>query len=212
MFIGCYNRSVILTYIGICFGVVGIMNVENLAFANICLIFAGICDMFDGKIARMCKRTEKEKEFGIQIDSLCDTVLFLVFPVIILYQVFNSSNEAFKLFGNGESIVVLIVSVLYIIAGVTRLGWFNITTDGETKFYQGLPVTTISFILPIFYLILKAGHISYLKFYILGIFVIVEFLFVVNVRFKKMKGYWYLILPILGVFISALLLRGLIKW
>lgn len=204
MFIGCYNRSVILTYIGVCFGIVGIMNVENLALANICLIFAGICDMFDGKIARMCKRTEQEKEFGIQIDSLCDTVLFLVFPIIILNQIFSSASYY-------ETILVGIVSVLYVIAGVTRLGWFNITTDGETKFYQGLPVTSMSAILPICYWILMILEVPNLRFYILGIFVIVEFLFVANIKVKKLKGYWYLIFPVLGVIISALFLQGLIK-
>lgn len=204
MFIGCYNRSVILTYIGVCFGVVGIMNVENLALANICLIFAGICDMFDGKIARMCKRTEQEKEFGIQIDSLCDTVLFLVYPIIILHQIFSSANSY-------EMIIVGIVSVLYVLAGVTRLGWFNITTDGETKFYQGLPVTSMSAILPISYWILMITDVPHLRFYILGVFVIVEFLFVANIKVKKLKGYWYLIFPVLGIIISALFLQGLIK-
>lgn len=211
MFIGCYNRTVILTYIGICFGVIGIMNVENLALANICLILAGICDMFDGKIARLCKRTEQEKKFGIQIDSLCDTVLFLVFPVIILHQIFVSSNETFKLCGNYEMKIVEIISVLYILAGVTRLGWFNITTDGETKFYQGLPVTSIAAILPVAYLILTRTGISCLKLYILGIFIVVEFLFVANIKIKKLKGLWYAIFLFLGIVLSALFFKRLIK-
>mgnify|MGYP007032777772 FL=1 len=43
--------------------------------------------MFDGKIARTKKnRTEDEKQFGIQIDSLCDVVCFGVFPIVLCYE------------------------------------------------------------------------------------------------------------------------------
>ena len=43
--------------------------------------------MFDGKIARTKKnRTEDEKRFGIQIDSLCDVVCFGVFPIVLCYE------------------------------------------------------------------------------------------------------------------------------
>ena len=44
--------------------------------------------MFDGKVARTKKdRTECEKKFGIQIDSLCDAICFGVLPVVIGYSV-----------------------------------------------------------------------------------------------------------------------------
>jgi hypothetical protein len=40
--------------------------------------------MFDGKVARTKKdRTEQEKSFGIQIDSLSDLVSFGVLPAVI---------------------------------------------------------------------------------------------------------------------------------
>lgn len=76
MFIGVYNLSVVLTYLGLCFSVIGMV----LAFlgyvpaAVMCLILSGVSDLFDGTVARACKRTEREKKFGIQIDSLADTV------------------------------------------------------------------------------------------------------------------------------------------
>ena len=53
MFIGKWNKSVILTYIGVliaCFGIyLALAGAPNCAC--ICLIFAGVCDMFDGAIA-----------------------------------------------------------------------------------------------------------------------------------------------------------------
>ena len=46
-------------------------------------MFAGVIDIFDGKVARKFKRSEKEKQFGIEIDSIIDTINFGVVPVII---------------------------------------------------------------------------------------------------------------------------------
>ena len=75
--IGFYNYTVILTYIGLLSSIAGMMFAVNGWYkaALLCLAFSGLCDMFDGKIARRkTDRTEDEKSFGIQIDSLCDMV------------------------------------------------------------------------------------------------------------------------------------------
>ena len=54
----------------------------HLHLGVMCLAISGLCDMFDGKIARTKKnRTEVEKRFGIQIDSLSDIVCFGVLGV-----------------------------------------------------------------------------------------------------------------------------------
>ena len=71
--LGIYNYTVILTYIGFLSGFAGILCAleGNAAWALNCLILAGICDVFDGKVASTKKdRTRSEKRFGIQIDSL----------------------------------------------------------------------------------------------------------------------------------------------
>ena len=85
MFIGYYGLSVVLTYIGLAFSVVGMAMAfqGNISIAVMCLILSGICDMFDGTIARACKRSDDEKKFGIQIDSLVDTVSFGIFPIVL---------------------------------------------------------------------------------------------------------------------------------
>ena len=71
--------------------------------------------MFDGKIARTKKnRTEDEKRFGIQIDSLCDVVCFGVFPIVLCYELGMT---------HFYSIPILI---FYGLAGVIRLGYFNV--------------------------------------------------------------------------------------
>ena len=85
MFIGKYNRSVILTYagVGIAFLGVALVLAGQIAPAMICLILAGVCDLFDGVIARRCKRDEVVKEFGVQIDSLADVMDFLTLPSVL---------------------------------------------------------------------------------------------------------------------------------
>jgi CDP-diacylglycerol--serine O-phosphatidyltransferase len=137
--------------------------------AMILLIFAGICDLFDGFIARKCKRNETQKQFGIQIDSLVDVISFLVFPAIILLKM--NTN-------------MLLLGILYLITGVTRLAWFNIHTDGHTDYYQGLPVTFIAFFAPIIYsLNLGFNHIVFPILYS-----IISLLFVLNIPIKKPKS------------------------
>lgn len=85
--LGYYNYTVILTYVGLLAGFSGILAALEGSYrsAMLCLMTAGFCDMFDGAIASTRKRTEQEKCFGIQIDSLCDLVCFGVLPAVLVY-------------------------------------------------------------------------------------------------------------------------------
>ena len=206
MFIVSLKKSVIITYIGVIFGVfamvfaftkMAFVEEEYIRYSLICLIFAGICDMFDGKIARMCKRTDQEKEFGIQIDSLADTVNFVVLPVVIMLALGVVSPLA------------TIVYILFIGCGISRLALFNCNADadGPVKFYNGLPVTSVAIIYPL--LGLLHGRISDYIFnnVYLAATAIIAFLFIANIKIPKMKHFsWYIILPIIGVIVSIILL------
>ena len=77
--LGVYDYTVILTYISLMVSIGGMLFSLNgdCRMALVCLAISGLCDMFDGKVARTKKdRTEVEKRFGIQIDSLADIVCF----------------------------------------------------------------------------------------------------------------------------------------
>lgn len=149
--IGFYDYTVVLTYISLASSITGIFCAVSgrQAWAVFFLAFSGLCDMFDGKIARAKKnRTEDQKSFGIQIDSLCDIVCFGVLPIIICYE--TGMN---RLFG-------MVILVFYGIAGVIRLGYFNVMeakrqaeSGGERKYYQGLPITSMAIALPILYVV-----------------------------------------------------------
>ena len=69
-----YNYTVYLTYFSPIVSGVGLYRAANgrPLVAIFCLMASGLCDMFDGKIARTRhKSTEMERNFGIQLDSPC---------------------------------------------------------------------------------------------------------------------------------------------
>lgn len=147
--LGFYDYTVILTYLSLASSMLGIFLTfsGHLHLAIACLAISGLLDTFDGKVARTKKnRTEDEKRFGIQIDSLCDVICFGVFPTIICYY-----TGMRKLLG-------LLILIFYCLAGLIRLAYFNVMeerrqqeTSENRKYYQGLPITTIAVILPLVY-------------------------------------------------------------
>ena len=205
MFIIKFNKSVIITYLGVIFGIISIyFAFSKMAFADIpylrhsliFLILAGICDMFDGKVARMCKRNKEEKEFGIQIDSLADTVNFLCLPVIIMLSL--GMNNLFQ----------IIIYIIFILCGISRLAHFNTIadTDVPVKSYNGLPVTSTAIIYPVLGLlhgIIKEN--TFMLIYTIATLV-TAILFILKIKVPKLKGKAYIIIPILALILVVLLL------
>lgn len=150
-FIGFYNYTVILTYMSLVSGLIGMKAAYDgkIGLAICCLVFSGICDMFDGVVARSKKnRTEDQRNFGIQLDSLCDVICFGVFPAVIMY--FSGINTAYG----------IAILVFYVLCALIRLAFFNVleanrqkTEGGCAKGYRGLPVTSAAVIFPFFYLV-----------------------------------------------------------
>ena len=204
MFIINLKKSVLVTYLGIVFGLISMFfaftkivftQTDYLSYSLIFLILAGICDMFDGKVARMCKRTEEEKEFGIQIDSLADTVNFVVLPVVLMLSLGMTSP------------IDICVFIIFVICGISRLAVFNCNAslDEPVKTYIGLPVTSVAIIYPILGFIY--GVIPNHIFRIITIIVtfIVAILFVTKIKIPKFKKAAYIIVPIIGIIASILL-------
>lgn len=176
-FIGFYNYTVILTYLSLISGIIGIKCAHDghLWLAVLCLVLSGVCDMFDGVVARSKKnRTIDEKNFGIQLDSLCDIVCFGVVPAVILY------------FSGVNTIGGVAALIFYVLCALIRLAFFNVLEtkrqmeeDGCAKSYRGLPVTSAAIILPAVYLIgLWAPYqVMLVVYYVLPILVGILFIF-----------------------------------
>ncbi len=199
MFVGKYNKSVILTYIGVVCSLTGIGAAVNnhLTVAMICLIVAGICDLFDGVVARKCKRDEQEKEFGVQIDSLADVISFLAFPAVIGLMMMPAGLWP--------------VLMVYVLCGIIRLAWFNLSAMKEKVcgYYEGLPVTYVALILPLFYLVVGLLPIVYQGVVTAVLYGMIAFLFVFRIKIKKPGGVWYGIFGVLAIVVIILLIiRG----
>ena len=202
--IGFYNYTVILTYMGMFSGFMGIVSAwgGNLKMALLCLICSGICDMFDGKIASTMERTKQEKRFGIQIDSLSDIICFGVLPALIV------------LGANKESLLYILISATYLLCALIRLAWFNVneeerqdSEEGGRKEYLGLPVTTSALGIPLFMGIGNLFSLPLDKVYpwlLLGMGVA----FLTPFRLKKPRLVGKLILIALGAVCLALVLIG----
>ena len=197
--IGFYNYSVILTYIGLLSSVFGITQVfeGHEAVAFFCLVISGICDLFDGKIARSMKnRSDHEKVFGIQIDSLCDLVCFGVFPAVLGYH--YDSVYPMK----------LIPSLMIVLAAVIRLGYFNgmeeerqRSTTENRKEYEGLPVTSVSAVLPLLYVGRHNIPPHIFPYVFQGFLMLISILFVARIKVNKPNNKALLIMFALAIVI-----------
>ncbi|MDD3278110.1 MAG: CDP-alcohol phosphatidyltransferase family protein [Lachnospiraceae bacterium] len=183
--IGFYDYTVVLTYISLATSISGMLLVAkgHIQWALFCLALSGLLDMFDGKVARTKKnRTEDEKRFGIQIDSLCDIVCFGILPIMICYTI-----------GMRHFYSILIL-IFYGVAGVIRLAYFNVCeehrqdeTDENRKYYQGLPITSMAIALPLVFTIFSIVPV-FKVYLLLALHILVfavGFLFIKKFKFRK---------------------------
>lgn len=213
--IGFYGYWVVLTYLavaaavtGICFALRGAVDA-----AVVCMIVAGICDTFDGTVARTAKRTDMEKAFGIQIDSLADVISFGILPATIGYAIYDKwgVQTAF------HTAVTVAVLACYVLAGLIRLAYFNVTEEemqarGEKRtYYEGLPITMSSLFLSVSYAIFGGMERIISPIYT-ALLAIIGAAFVLRIRLPKLKLRSAVILGFagLGIIILALVLRGVI--
>ena len=205
--IGFYDYTVILTYLGFSSGMIGIFLAitGNTFWAVMCLMFSGLCDMFDGRVARTKKkRTNEERHFGIQLDSLSDLVCFGVLPAIIGYSL-----------GIKNTYLIPLI-IIYPLAALIRLAYFNvleITRNSSTpvKEYTGLPVTSSALIFPFLYIFRKFLGKYFFLIYGIVLFVI-AILFISKIKIKKPGIRVMIGFIIVGVIEILLILAGKFLW
>ncbi len=131
----------------------------HLAFAVACLMGCGLCDVFDGLVARKLVRTEEEKVFGQRLDSLVDACAFGMTPPLIFYAAGARTAGEMSLLG------------LFAACAVWRLAFFDTRGYVEPaeppaspagaeepgskpplRYYTGLPTTFTSIAVPTLFL------------------------------------------------------------
>jgi len=184
--IGFYSLANAVT----CFGLLSALASCVLAFwgymplAMTLFALAGLCDLFDGALARKTKRTDTEKAYGIQLDSLADCVSFGVAPVLISYA------YGFDAWWS------LVLYAVYIVHAVVRLAYFNVTagvtSEGKTAYYCGVPVTYAALFFPVC-MLFKNQIVNAVFFAAMGE------LFVIKLKIPKPGGIWYVLFPCIAV-------------
>jgi len=97
------------------------------------ILAAFICDMFDGRVARLGGR---ESPFGREFDSLADLVSFGIAPALLVYKIVLSEYYTKEIAGS--------VAFLYLLCGALRLARFNCVsaqTNGKnSQEFLGFPI------------------------------------------------------------------------
>lgn len=101
---------------------------DHLAAAALGL--AAIADTFDGRFARLFRRTPRQARCGREIDSLVDAVAFGAAPVVVLLAATGPVSGWVALLGWAAA-------MFYMLAAVTRLAYYNVDDD-HTQFV-GVP-------------------------------------------------------------------------
>mgnify|MGYP004680046127 FL=1 len=204
--IGFYDYTVILTYLSLLSGASGIIvclnGIGHPYLGMFFLLFSGLCDTFDGKVARSKKnRTSQEKLFGIQIDSLSDLVAFGVLPACIGIAMLRCSLQyttqpsiyltrlqAKPVF---FQVILTVIAAFYVLAAMIRLAYFNVLEEEDQnrdengeKIYLGLPVTSSALIFPAVLLlhVFISADLTLLYF---GVLIVMGFLFLSKIHIKK---------------------------
>ncbi|PZQ20727.1 MAG: CDP-diacylglycerol O-phosphatidyltransferase [Sphingopyxis macrogoltabida] len=123
-----------ITALALCFGLTGVRFAigEEWDKALAAIIFAGVLDGMDGRIARLLRAQSK---FGAELDSLSDVIAFGVAPAMIL---FLWSLQYAPKFGWTAALAVAVCCAL-------RLARFNSRMDAEIQphksagFLTGIP-------------------------------------------------------------------------
>ncbi|MDP2233510.1 MAG: CDP-alcohol phosphatidyltransferase family protein, partial [Actinomycetota bacterium] len=108
--------------IGIYYAILGVYPA-----AMIGLIWAVVFDWLDGRVARkMSGRTNEQREYGAQLDSLIDVISFGVAPAVLLLSV------------GGFRPQFLVGGFVLLAAAVIRLAYFNTFGMADSSTYRGL--------------------------------------------------------------------------
>ncbi len=185
----CSLVGLLCAVLAVYFAVLGIFHA-----AMIGLIWAVFFDWSDGIIARRMKgRTDEQRFFGAQLDSLIDIISFGICPAVVLLSYGHFSPW----FIPGAFVIVA--------AGVIRLSYFNVFGLVDESTYMGLALDNNIIILV--FVFLFNGLISPFAFSLLIyiLFMLLAALNVSSIKTPKLAGRWYYILFAYTVIMSAIL-------
>ena len=163
------------------------------------ILFACICDLFDGRVARATKR---ESLFGAEFDSIADTVSFGVAPALMACFLVIKPEAT-----DNVQLVTWLLAFIYLLCAGVRLARFNVLTNplvpGNEKRaaggdFVGLPSPAAAGMIASLVLVLSKiiqeakgqnpfEEAQAWSWSLLPLMLIISFLMVSNVRFPSFK-------------------------
>ena len=155
----------------------------------IALAVSGLCDLFDGVLARRLSRSAEASRFGGALDLVVDVCSFGMAPAVLFHGAGLRS---------GLDIVLLI---LFVWCAAWRLAYFEtagLSAEQDGRYYRGLPTTFVALIVPI------AGLAGFLGPGPLRIALTIAaaglaIAMVSPIRVRKPYGRFLLVFPVLGL-------------
>ncbi len=180
----------------------------NFRWAGWFIVFAGILDVLDGRIARLAKTSSR---FGEELDSLIDLVSFGVAPALIIYFLEFTSAGKFA----------WVLCWIYVVAVAIRLARFNVVSAGKpTPWFTGLPSPAAGMTLACYYPFSQTpwyrASLAWLDLQHQGLvllMLVLGVLMVSNVKYPKMPGFSFRTgrQAATTLFVLALMIGALVK-
>lgn len=187
----CSLAGLLSALLGIYYTILG-----NFPYALIGILWAILFDWADGIIARKMKgRTDYQKAYGAQLDSLIDIVSFGVFPAAFLLS-YGSFNPLF-----------LPGAFLIVATSAIRLSYFNVFGMVDGKTYKGLALDNNVVILAFFFLFEAFFNHTVFSVILYSLLMILLVFNLAPLKTPKFTGNWFYILIAYTVIMTFLFLR-----
>lgn len=155
-----------------------------------CILGAFLCDALDGRIARISGR---ESLFGLEFDSIADTVSFGVAPAMMVFFLILSPKDGSYEFFNK---IGWIIGFIYLLCVGVRLARFNVLTHPllpkdesipKTKDFMGLPSPAGAGMIASLVLVLLDKDLKFLSLLLPFFMLLIAVLMVSNIPYPSFK-------------------------
>jgi CDP-diacylglycerol--serine O-phosphatidyltransferase len=186
------------------------------------ILFACLCDLFDGRVARATKR---ESLFGAEFDSIADTVSFGVAPALMACFLVIKPEAT-----DNVQLITWLLAFIYLLCAGVRLARFNVLTNplvpGNEKRaaggdFVGLPSPAAAGMIASLVLVLSKNMkvegplevaVQAWSWTLLPLMLIISFLMISNVRFPSFKKIDWTARTRTRGFIVIFLVVGTVLW
>lgn len=148
-----------------------------------------MADLLDGRFASLFTRRDSLIRFGVQIDSLCDALVFGLIPFATAWELVQPAASGLT------TLFLFAAGFFFVSAGLTRLAAFNLAHDAGG--FLGVP-TTLSGLAWAVLLLFKPGPVL-----TIGYFLVFGILMIIPLRIRRPGIAAYAGLIALVSFISA---------